>query len=273
MDPTPVKPESERRANILLAAHELLAERGNTSAISVQDIATRAGTTKVTLYRYFPSKEALFTAVAATLPDDVVIPDRRDGILDAALRLVPRYGLQGVTMERIAEEAGVSPATLYWHFKNKNDLLLAMMERIIAQIDFGSFFPTQPLTDADDFLRTMTPRILGLLDGPLTLLPIVLAEVTTHPELAPLLYQRVAGGIWAAATRFLDRQVEAGVFRPGHALLRMDALLGMFLMYSLMRRNFSALVDLPEPEAAAKELSDLFLHGVIAHPCGGRTDV
>ena len=262
-----------RLVRILLAARELLAERGSPAAISVQDVAARAGTTKVTLYRYFPSKDALFTEVAASLGDMGDLPGRRDQIVAAALRVVPRYGLHGVTMERIAEEAGVSPATLYWHFKNKDDLLLAMLEQMVGQMDIAGIFPPEPLENADAFMEAVVPPVIRLLEERLNLMPIVMAELTTHPELAAAVYSRLAVHVWGAAIAFMAKQTEAGVFRPGPSLLRVQAFIGMLLMYSLARRNFGGWVDLPPPVEAAHEFATLFLHGVVAHDPGGASDV
>ena len=262
-----------RQVQILLAARELLAERGLPTAISVQDVAVRAGTTKVTVYRYFPSKEALFAEVAASLGDGSDLPGRRDQIVAAALRVVPRYGLHGVTMERIAEEAGVSPATLYWHFKNKEDVLLAMVEQMIGQMDIAGIFPPEPLEDADAFMQAVVPPVIRLLEERVNLMPIAMAELTTHPELAAVAYSRVFARVWGAAIAFMAKQTEAGVFRPGHPFLRMQAFIGMLLMYSLARRNFGSLVDLPPPAEAAAEFADLFLHGVVAQDPGDTTHV
>ena len=257
----------ERREQILRAARSLLAERGSPADISVQAVATRAGTTKVTVYRYFASKAALF-AEAAAPGDAAELPGRREQIIDAALRVVPQYGLHGVTMERIAEEAGVSAATLYWHFENKYDLLAAMVERMVGHLDIASLFPPAPIQDADEFVRAVVPPILQLLDERLMLLPIVMAEVTTHPELAAVVYQHVGRHVWAQAAAFMQAQVDNGIFRPGHAMLRVEALIGMLLAYSLLRRNFGAWLDLPLPDQAAREFTDLFLHGVIADSPG-----
>lgn len=270
---SPTKASSgERREQILHAARSLLAERGSPADISVQAVAARAGTTKVTIYRYFADKDALF-AEAAALGDAAELLGRREQVVDAALRLLPQYGLHGLTMERIAEEAGVSTATLYWHFENKYDLLAAMVERAVGYIDILSLFPPGPIEDADTFVQTLLPPILQLLDERLALLPTVMAEMSSHPELAAVVYIHVGQRVWAQAATFMQAQVDNGVFRPGHPLLRVQALVGMLLMYSLMRRNFGQWVDLPPPDQAAREFTDLFLHGVIATDSGGRIDV
>lgn len=263
-----VPAKSDRRLTILHAAHTLWTERGTVSAISLQDVAAAAGVTKVTLYRYFPSKDALFAEVAS-LDGGGEIPGRRDEILDAVMRVVPRYGLAGITMEKIAAEAGVSAPTLYWHFKNKDEILIAMLERVVGQIDFASLLPTESIEDAEGYVRALLPRILRLINEPLSLFPTVLGELTNRPDLAALVYERVLSRIWAAATMFMDAQTQAGVFRPGPGLLRVFALIGAVFYYAIVKRNFGAWVDLPPPDEAAAEFAEIFLHGVVAVDSGG----
>jgi len=53
-------------------------------------------------------------------------------VVDAALGILDRQGLPDVTMRRIAEVLGVQPSALYWHFPNKQTLLAAVSDRILA---------------------------------------------------------------------------------------------------------------------------------------------
>lgn len=57
----------------------------------------------------------------------------RDKILDAALELLAETGLDGLTTRKLAERLGVQQPALYWHFKNKGDLLDALNERILER--------------------------------------------------------------------------------------------------------------------------------------------
>jgi AcrR family transcriptional regulator len=59
-----------------------------------------------------------------TAPDQVALRER---ILDGATRLFVAYGYRGVAMREIAEAVGVSKAALYYHFKDKEDLFLAIL--------------------------------------------------------------------------------------------------------------------------------------------------
>ena len=55
---------------------------------------------------------------------------RRDQIAKAALEIVGRHGVKGLTTAAIAKEVGISEAALYRHFKNKDDILLETIGKI-----------------------------------------------------------------------------------------------------------------------------------------------
>lgn len=48
---------------------------------------------------------------------------KEKAIFDAAIRLITANGFADTSMSKIAKEAGVSPATIYVYFENKEDLL------------------------------------------------------------------------------------------------------------------------------------------------------
>ncbi|GIF48370.1 TetR family transcriptional regulator [Asanoa ferruginea] len=56
----------------------------------------------------------------------------RDDVIDAALRILDQQGLPDLTMRHLAATLGVAPSALYWHFPNKQSLLAAVSDRIIA---------------------------------------------------------------------------------------------------------------------------------------------
>lgn len=47
----------------------------------------------------------------------------RENLADAALRLLEREGPRGLSMRKVAAEVGVQAASLYWHVRNKEELL------------------------------------------------------------------------------------------------------------------------------------------------------
>ncbi|MCA8234175.1 tetracycline resistance transcriptional repressor TetR [Burkholderia cenocepacia] len=57
----------------------------------------------------------------------------RDTVLRAALDLLDEVGIDGLSTRRLAERLGVQSPTLYWHFRNKAELLDAMAEAIMLE--------------------------------------------------------------------------------------------------------------------------------------------
>lgn len=66
----------------------------------------------------------------------------RDTVLRAALDLLNEAGIDALSTRKLAERLGVQSPTLYWHFKNKAELLAAMNEAILREQH------RQPLPDA-----------------------------------------------------------------------------------------------------------------------------
>ena len=57
---------------------------------------------------------------------------RTTEILDAFERCVGRYGLDGSSLERIAEEAGMKRSILRHYVGNRTDLIHALTDRVVA---------------------------------------------------------------------------------------------------------------------------------------------
>jgi TetR/AcrR family transcriptional regulator, transcriptional repressor of bet genes len=58
--------------------------------------------------------------------------ERKQQILSAALRIAAQMGLDKVTGRRVAAEAGLSSGLIFFHYKTKEDLLLALLDQLIA---------------------------------------------------------------------------------------------------------------------------------------------
>jgi len=58
----------------------------------------------------------------------------RQRVLDAAVELADRDGIESLSMRRLSQELGVVPMALYKHVANKEELLNGMVEVLIAEI-------------------------------------------------------------------------------------------------------------------------------------------
>ena len=76
-------------------------------------------------------------------------PVRRRALIEAAIQTIGSRGSLDVTMGRIAEAAGVSPALAHHYFGGKDRLLIATMRHLLAEFGRGV---------ADELRRQETPR-------------------------------------------------------------------------------------------------------------------
>lgn len=60
---------------------------------------------------------------------------KKEEILNAAQRIIVKYGVGQLSFDRIVKEAGVAKGTLIYHFKNKDNLLLEIVKNYVAHLD------------------------------------------------------------------------------------------------------------------------------------------
>ena len=75
------------------------------------------------------------TAVRRRAPKQARSRERVEKILDVAARIVVERGVDAMTTRSVAGEAGVPVASLYQYFSDRDAVLLALVERDIAEMD------------------------------------------------------------------------------------------------------------------------------------------
>jgi TetR/AcrR family tetracycline transcriptional repressor len=76
-------------------------------------------------------------------------------VVRAALELLNEVGLEGLTTRRLADALGVQGPALYWHFKNKQELIDEMSRTLLAE----SFAPRRPDEDWAQWLLETGRRL------------------------------------------------------------------------------------------------------------------
>lgn len=61
-------------------------------------------------------------------------PLTRDAIVDAAIAVLDRTGLANLSMRLVGEELGTGSASIYWHVRNKGELLQLIVERVMEDV-------------------------------------------------------------------------------------------------------------------------------------------
>jgi TetR/AcrR family tetracycline transcriptional repressor len=94
----------------------------------------------------------------------------RATVAERALRLADDEGVDAITIRRLAKELGVTPMALYWHFKNKEELLMGVVDHVLSDVraDRSAGDPWQKQ------LRAIVETVIGVMRA--------------HPSLPDLLH-------------------------------------------------------------------------------------
>jgi AcrR family transcriptional regulator len=89
----------------------------------------------------------------------------RERILDAATEIAAERGYEGTSIALVSKKCGLPASSIYWHFKDKDDLIAAVIERSFASWLAAWQFPAEG--DAPDRMKGMAMQIAkALLDSP-----------------------------------------------------------------------------------------------------------
>ncbi len=85
----------------------------------------------------------------------------RARLVENAFREIHSHGYAGASLERILANSGVSKGALYHHFKNKADLLHAVMDEALRPLVEGRRL--EPLRESDDPIRTLAESTVAMM--------------------------------------------------------------------------------------------------------------
>jgi AcrR family transcriptional regulator len=100
-------------------------------------------------------------------------------IVERALEVTEQEGAASLTMRRLGEVLGVDPTAVYRHFRDKDDLVLACMDRIIDN-DYAALRPGLDLSDWRAVLRAAAQGSWRSCEA--------------HPAIYSLAFHRTTGG-------------------------------------------------------------------------------
>ena len=172
---------------------------------------------------------SLTQGTVSAVPDSATRPRQRpvlsaDRILDVALALVDADGEGGLTFRRLGTELGCDPTAVYRYFRSKDDLLLAMADRIFDE----TLASVGPQPDWRSTLRTLAMEAYHAL--------------LRHPRLAVLVAARTTQGVGEtrAIERILAALDDAGL-TPAEAVEVWRALGDTILAWAGLSASFVAL--------------------------------
>jgi TetR/AcrR family transcriptional regulator of autoinduction and epiphytic fitness len=177
--------------------------------------------------------------MAAQISSDEAVPQVRRGgsreaIVDAAERLFLERGFASVSMDELAEVAGVARRTLYNQFSSKEEIFREMLRRLSGQLE-NAFPPgIETRGDVQDVLRLVARLILELHRNPeyLGFLRMVVADSRQFPWIAEE-FATVMDPQTERLVRYLAHLTALGILDCRNPMLAAHQFIGMLNELSL----------------------------------------
>lgn len=195
--------------------------------------------------------------------------DLRTQILLAAEELFIEKGYYGLSMREIAEAVGVSKAALYYHFKDKEELFLAILSVFLGEIEVLIDSVIRENRGARQRVRALVRAILLLPTKQRAVVRLASQESShlsaeKHADFNRFYRQR----FWGKIVAMLEEGMQAGELRKVDPALATWGLLGLMYPYFYPSR----LGETPSVGAVIDPLVDLYLDGLGSSPApGGET--
>jgi AcrR family transcriptional regulator len=115
-------------------------------------------------------------------------PLTREAIVDAALVLLEREGIQGLSMRKLAQELDAGAASLYWHVADKEELLSLLLDRIVGE----SKVPYPDPEHWQDQVRAMARAARALMKSRRDAAQLSMGRIPTGPNSLPVMERTLA---------------------------------------------------------------------------------
>ncbi len=192
--------------------------------------------------------------------------NKRDDILQAALRVFSSQGYHAASIKAIAAEAGLkSPSLIYWYFKDKQELLYAAMEKLSPLMQQASHPDALLELPPEQFFRIIAAGYFAVFHSPNggRVLRIFLAEAAKDSDLIGIVAPKMRG-VLDLVIVYLTRQIERGTLRPHDPQASARAFIGTLLVYIIGKEIIPPLgAGAPEMDSYAEEVVNLFLQGLM----------
>lgn len=197
---------------------------------SMEQLASAAGVSLRTLYRIFGTRSALLDELGISPP-----PGARDLILAAALELVGREGLAELSMDELANAAGVSRATLYRLFPGKSALFAALVRTYAPWEAVADAIDAMPDGSPSEVIPAVAQAIAAAVEGRTGLLLRIVFEILKgDPDTVEGLRHSMGRGL-PDLIQYLSREMAAGRLRRMHPVVAFQLLAGPIVAHQLTR--------------------------------------
>ena len=192
--------------------------------------------------------------------------ERRQEIIRAAMEVFAENGFGGSTTREIAENAGISEAMIYNHFRNKHDLYTAIIDEKLQESE-PLYYPLDAIRNRDDrrVFATIVSNYLQRHGEDTTLLRLLLFSALEGHELASMFVAGPVRKFFEFLADYIRERIGEGAFKPVNPEIASRCLLGMVHYFVLLQKIFGDDTLSPvDPAETIETIITIFCGGILA---------
>ncbi len=183
-------------------------------------------------------------------------------ILKVAFRLFVRQGFHGTHMRQIAKEAGITPASIYNHFPNKDEIFHQV---ILRYHPYREIIPALQAAQGDtveELVRDAAGRVFKIISARKELLHLFFSELV---EFEGTHIKEIFKTIFPQVQIFLERLTKVdGHLRPLPQTSILFSLMGMVMSQWMLEAAFFKNSGVPVSPTQFQDSIEIYLHGILA---------
>ena len=171
-----------------------------------------------------------------------IIRDTRTAVFEAAAALFAEHGFDGVSVDQIADRAGVNKAMIYYHFADKITLYREIVGEMLLRIGDTAATIAASSAPATDKLDRFIENFVRLSDQRPYFPALMLREISSGaPHLDLETFMKIRS-VFGAFSSIITEGQAAGVFRPIQPMLAYMSVIGP-LLFNVARERMATKPD------------------------------
>lgn len=191
--------------------------------------------------------------------------DRRSQILEVALNMFSKKGLNGATTKEIAAAAGVTEAIIFRHFPSKQALYQAVLESEVGGERFQRWLAIardcMARNDDAGLFRAIATAIIDSYAGDARIERVMLFAALEGNEQGLAHHRRLSLNIYELLRTYIEKRQREGALAGYHPGAILTAIAGMAQHYAMATQMFGFAVAIAA-EDAAETFTRILMNGI-----------
>lgn len=190
---------------------------------------------------------------------------RRLEIIRSAMDVFARNGFSGSTTRKISENAGISEAMIYSHFRNKEDLYSAIIDEKLQDSE-PLYYPLEAMRKKDDLqvFSTIVSNYLRRQIKDTSFMRLLLFSALEGHELASMFAAGPLRKFFEFLADYIQMRIDEGDFRPVNPEVAARCLLGMAHYFVLLRKILDdEVLGTMDQTEAVEAIVRIFYRGIL----------